>query len=232
MTRISTVLLVAAVLLFPAIRLYADVPVDPSQYSSSRTKSLLTNPSGGITAVNFSNGIVNYSINWSITQNGDGTYHYLYSLSNTLGLGPSQTQFFLQLAPGTAITDLNNLQVNGSAIGTLAGVTANTYTFSSDFGVLFNSTASVLISNASFDVNALPIWGDFANGSLLTTNGSYVRNTGLGTAPNGAPAYTNFLASPGDVVAVATPEPSTMLMLTSCLCVALFAKKRYSTVKE
>lgn len=212
---------------------YGEVAVTPSDYSGSRTKSLLVNPSGGLVSNGGLGGILSYSMSWSITDLGGGSFSYTYNLPTIAGLVSTNTSFFLELGTGLSSVDFSNVMINGSPIGNfLGGMTYTDATVNGDTGVLFANSTLSNISSITFTMNAAPQWGDFLHGSVLGLLGN-VTNVGFGITPTlGDSPFTNWIATPG-VSTAAVPEPETYAILGSLLLVAMLVKRRrLSTTKS
>lgn len=205
------------VLLFTQQVNAADVTVPTSEFSASRNKPILSQAANGLTAEGLLSNLLNYTINWNVSDLGGGNYRYFYQFGNLGSLSVAESDVFLELGANTYLANLSNIKVNGGLLDTLLGVTASNSTFRGDHGITFDSTGSVLISNVQFDVKAAPIYGDFFNGSLAG-NLVDVRNTGFGTTPT-AGSTANFVAIAGNV---AVPEPETYLLLGSFLVFAFW----------
>lgn len=220
---VSSLLALSLLSSIPA-SLFSDVSVNSSNFTGSRNKALFSNPSGGITATGLAT-LLGESISWQIVQNGSN-YQYIYNISNINGLSALQSQLFIETGANTTVSNFSNISVNSGLLSGLTGVSATNSTVGSDKGVLFSSTGSILINQVSFTSSAAPIWGDFQAGAILSSSSVY-QNTGFGTAPTTSP-FTNWVPIPGQSV-IATPEPSTYLILGSTLFITfLFRRKVYA----
>lgn len=185
----------------------ANLPVDPGDYTGSRTKSLLTNPDGGLEGFGAAAPLP-YSMMWTITDNLNGSYTFDYDFSLLSGI--TSYNFFIESTSGVGASNLSDVTVNGILFNpntafvddTILGVT----------GISFSNSLIIptSITSVSFKVSAIPEWGSFLHGELLGFG--IITNEDYGLSPTG-PDFTNFIP----VIGVATPEPSTYLFLGSAL---------------
>ncbi|MBX3405095.1 MAG: hypothetical protein KF699_16930 [Phycisphaeraceae bacterium] len=124
----------------------------------------LSSPSELIVGGNWVN--TGYVVSYEVTQNGDGTWHYEYSLRTISGGGltPNTSHFIIQLSQNiNPQTDLFNFT------GPIADIEYGTFgpspgnpgfpTGESIFGMKINTTSGV--ADFSFDSVRAPMWGDF-----------------------------------------------------------------------
>lgn len=126
-----------------------------------------------------------YMVSWNITPNGNGTWHYEYTLSNASGgaLTPENSHAIFQLSSDIEASDLLNFTGNfdEAEFGTFGPAPSNPGfpTGESIFGVKIDFTNGNGVTFIEFDSTRQPMWGDFyAKGG----SSSFVYNTDLGVA--------------------------------------------------
>lgn len=124
----------------------------------------LSSPSELIVGGNWAN--TGYVVSYAVTQNGDGTWHYEYSLRTISGanLTPNTSHFIIQLSENiNPQTDLFNFSgpISQVEYGTFGPAPSNPGfpTGESIFGMKINTTNGV--ADFSFDSVRAPMWGDF-----------------------------------------------------------------------
>lgn len=207
--------------LFMTTTVFANPEVDPGDYVDSRTKLILTNPSGGLEGFGAA-ALLPYSMMWTITDNANGTFNFDYDLSLLSGI--TTFEFFVQSTSGITASDLSDVTVNSILLNPNTSVVDTTIFGVS--GILFSNDFIIptSITDVSFNVAAYPEWGSFLNGELVV---GFITNEDYGMVPVG-PSFTNFVP----VVGVQTPEPSTYLLISSLLSMVAFAcYRKRATVK-
>lgn len=241
---ISSSLITASVVLAPTSVL-ADVPVNPVDYTGSRSVS--GNGVFGTASWNTSD----FTISWDITPNV-GFFHYTYSISGSNGsnLRKELSHFILEIS--TNITSQNfddliyNISVTGADIDEISeprvfspsdpgksnpGLPADIYGFKIDF----DDDDQTFPLTIEFDSVRTPVWGDFYTKSgKERVNGKkvdvYAYNAGLGTDPDlFTTDFNNWIPTP-DTNDVPFPEPSTYLLLTTFLLMIGLAKYRKKSI--
>jgi len=181
-----------------------------------------------------------FRIDWDVSQNGDGTWHYEYTVSNRNGgsLTPGVSHVILQLSENILASDLFNFE------GDIADYEIRTYgaqpsnpgfpTGESIFGIKLNLDDDQ--AHVAFDSTRRPMWGDFYSKG---GNKSFAYNDDLGVAvanlydTTGVPvdaagATLSKILVPDTISSVPVPEP---LSLASVLAGGLLALRRIRTVR-
>ncbi|MBX3386709.1 MAG: PEP-CTERM sorting domain-containing protein [Phycisphaeraceae bacterium] len=132
-----------------------------------------------------------YMVSWDITPNGDGTWHYEYTLSNAAGgaLSPASSHAIFQLSENIEESDLLNFGGNfdEAEFGTFGPSAGNPGfpTGESIYGVKIDFSGGG-VTFIEFDSTRQPMWGDFyAKGGAT----SFVYNTDLGVPVANANDY-------------------------------------------
>lgn len=223
-----------------AFTAFADVAVDPSYYTGSRQ----TDTPNGVTATeNWSSATgTGFKISWSISQLGNGNFHYIYTITNASNkeLAKDMSHFILQVSDTiTASNVAANIFKNTPSF---LGPTKYTSTSNGNsnpgmpnpgvYGLKFDATGS--LPTITFDSTRAPVWGDFyTKDGKNKGNDVFAYNSGFGILPTSANTnnftdFTKWIPRPDTTVAV--PEPATLLILGSSLAMAAFARKTKKVV--
>jgi hypothetical protein len=124
-----------------------------------------------------------FRIDWSVSENSDGTWHYAYTLSDEDGhsLRPLTSHVILQLSEAIKDTDLLNFigDAGTRGLGTWGPAPSNPG-FPADesiFGIKVNMTGGQ--THFEFDSTHRPMWGDFYSKG---GNKSFAYNDDVGVA--------------------------------------------------
>ena len=211
------------------------VQVAPAYFDSSVLPASTRTPTNGLTGLPatgtptwLTGGI---SVDWLITDNGNSTWTYQYTITVT---EKSISHWILELSQ-VDFVDWNNVFNSGSLVDTAflvgtwdlsangnGGVTGTIY------GVKFtpaDSTAAKNLDVVSFTTTQEPIWGDFyARDGNQPMGGPVIAayNTGLGTDPTGT-NFTNWIPRPDGNLPPVTgsspaPEPISVIVWSVMLC--------------
>lgn len=174
----------------------------------------------------------NGGIGWTITQNTDHTWHYIYNIAfNPVGTSPSGQVIFQADSNLNAINLSNYLtNLNLGSIGLIAPTTytgALTGAPGSTYGYGFNlSTTGV--STLSFDSSLAPTLGDLLFKGIVNNTTpilAYNVDFGIQVSPAITPSdYINYVVVPG-LIQVATPEPATWLILATLIGILIYMRK-------
>jgi hypothetical protein len=168
-------------------------------------------------------------LEWTVTQNGDGSWNYSYSFTR-----PNQgalSHIIIELSTGVTANDLMNLTVTGSTLETVTVDThlpqqGNPDMPGSIYGVKFDVDNDALTSTISFDIFRDPVWGDWYAKDGVFGQAWNLGFTASDTDPDGPPANTADLLSTDarymhilrpDTVSTVIPEPSTIAMALTAL---------------
>ena len=207
--------------------LSAATPVDPGDYTGSRTAGM------GVTGTLPWSLPGVFQLGWNISQAGP-LFHYAYSL-NISEKNPSHILLELSdsITPENMNSVITNMQLNGSSIANPVptlfdppspsnpGLPGPLYGMKIDFP--FGSTSWLL----TFDSTRQPVWGDFYSKDGTGAEGFvYAYNTGFGIdPPAGLLSYVPWIPTP-DTHDVPVPEPSTYLLLMTALGLGAFITQR------
>ena len=209
MKRILT-LVVAALVLATTAAFAAPVYGTPADLSGSRSEG------NGVTTIGdyASDGLMQ-SISWDITDNGDGTWTYSYTLTNFAS--PDISHFILDLTDDCVSG--NSFADPGCVVTTAEPLAPGTY----DGSLPSNPGMPAPITGVKFDFgsntyeftsNRNPVWGDF-----YTKGGvdSAAWNDGLEN--HASEDVMDFIARPDGPPDQVIPEPATFLMIGGGLLV-------------
>ncbi len=216
----------ASAILLCSTTFAADVPVNPSDYTGSRS------PGAGLTGTADWGSPDGFNLTWNITQTGS-TFHYLYTLSIP---HKNPSHLLLELSSNVTADNIgevvSNLTINGSPATPdgpqlfVPGGMGNSNPGLPDeiYGIKIEPFNSADLFEIAFDSVREPMWGDFY--SKDGTSGGqdvYIYNSGFGNQP--VFAFGDWIPVPNSH-GVQVPEPATYLFLTSCLALGLLLRRR------
>jgi hypothetical protein len=212
---ILAALSLAAFLAAPAMAdlVYLDT-TDPTQMTSTRSAK---NP-GEIFATAGWDGY--FTVSWAITDNGDGTFSYSYTISGfsasgvSAPLDPDISHFILSLTndgfgllDGGTLTTTPDTTVEGPMNFEPGG--SNPSMPDDLYGLKFELDPASGTLEISFTTTRAPVWGDFYAVDGKTPGAEvYAYNVGFGTMPSGD--FAGWIAVPNSAV---VPLPGTALLL-------------------
>lgn len=174
-------------------------------------------------------------INWIVTLNGNGTWHYDYTF-NTPGPGAAISHFVLEVSPNFDASDVLNFGSDQAGMTTLLG---NYSSLNGNPGMpdlmygLKVSAAGFTNYHFWFDSNHMPVWGDFyAKCGAPPPNTNRAWNLGFTAAdtdpvvpPQNGTISFHILRPDGQI-----PEPGTLgLMGFGVAALLLRARRRSAT---
>lgn len=197
-------------------------------YAANETNTLnsgnLSTGSGNsvVAAGNWKSNGGSFKIDWSVFLTDSKTYNYTYSITNKDGGRLSNNLSYILLEVGPSVTEKNYTSLIANLTG--GSMTAPTTYTSKDISSLPADIYAIKITTESksmpvfsFNSSLAPIWGEFyARGSSSST---YAYNTDF--ADNKG-AFK--MAIPG-ATSLATPEPSTYVLLVSLLLAIIYLKR-------
>jgi len=162
-----------------------------------------------------------YRIDWNVSQNMNGTWHYIYDLSDQNGgtQSPMTSHIILELSENILATDLFNFSSDVGKIefGTFGPGAGNPGFPAGEtiFGIKLNLDGNQ--AHIEFDSTRQPMWGDFyskggSNAFAYNTNlGDVVANPNdyLGTPVNAGGQALHKILVPDTLI----PEPATLALL-------------------
>ncbi|MCE5326478.1 MAG: PEP-CTERM sorting domain-containing protein [Planctomycetaceae bacterium] len=179
------------------------------------------------------------TLSWTVSQNGDNTWHYAYTLS------VAQSNIRQLIIESSAMLSKADVLNPIATVGQFARVKVDNFDYGaistpylpqSVYGIKF-ARAGELTLSVEFDSNFAPVWGDvYARGA--NSGGMYntLWNGGFADEDPGAAAtdgsYNNHVLVPGglSVGAGEIPEPSTVLLLGLGSVAAILRQRRLSTL--
>lgn len=203
-----------------AIPVYGAQIVDSGVYTGSSSERVGTASGGPIVAAgNFAYGGSGpgFKVDWTIIDLGASGYNYEYTISKSAGV--KLDQFYIEVDPSiTSFGSFSNVLLNGSATSLISLVTetpSGAPVASGSIHALRLSTSDILLPiTLSFTSQGIPVWGDF-----FAREGGVTRayNTGYWSDPTASDSpFANWVPTVG-AAAAAVPEPSTYLILGTCL---------------
>jgi len=188
----------------------------------------LSSSSGGIT---WKGSWTPITINWTVTENDDFTYHYSYDLTVTCN---NLSHVILETSTDFTGADIYNLTGNYGCyiIGTFKPSSGSPYMPTSVYGIKFDGLATKKL-HIEFDSPRAPVWGDFY---ARDGSGKYAWNTGFRnpdtdpTAPprNGSEDY--HILRPDTYGPI--PEPGTFALVGLGLAGFGFFRRRRQKSKQ
>lgn len=159
--------------------------------------------------------IVNTSLTWTVSQNANGTWHYLYNFNAPIG---DTTAMIFGVSPDFTTADVSNLT------GNFLNYTVGTFTQSPDYpslpGPIYglmvsNNTSGLLSVSTQFDSDRAPVWQDFYAkvGKIGGVNVAAFNNGFLDPNPVDPPSngsINNHILAPDSAP---IPEPSALAMI-------------------
>lgn len=198
--------------------------VAPVAANAALIGHLITPPSSGVTSgaqwapVPTGEG---YRIDWDVSQNGDGTWHFKYTLSDQNGgtQSPMTSHIILELSENIEEGDLFNFSsdVHKIEYGTFGPGAGNPGFPAGEtiFGIKINLTGNQML--IEFDSNRQPMWGDFYSKG---GSAAFAYNTDLGVAVANPNDYLGVPVDAGGQVLhkilvpdTLIPEPATLVLL-------------------
>ncbi|MFI4911220.1 MAG: PEP-CTERM sorting domain-containing protein [Sedimentisphaeraceae bacterium JB056] len=150
-------------------------------------------------------------IDWEVTDNGNSTWHYEYTLSV---YGADVSHFILETSETFTESNIFNLSAPGTGVelGTFVPDSGNPSMPGSVYGIKFDSTSGTEVT-ISFDSDRDPVWGDFyakcgnTGGTQNTVwNEGFLTTDPISAATDGT--LSNHILVPDTV-----PEPATLALL-------------------
>jgi hypothetical protein len=184
------------------------------QAGTTYTGSLST-ANGGITGNGeWGNPSTPITLNWTVSQNTDGSWHYQYQFNST-GVQGSLSHLLIETCPNFTISDIANASpsVTASNISTWTSANGNPNIPSSLYGVKFDGNATSLVT-VQFDSDRTPVWGDFyaKDGSFgQVWNAGFTASDTDPLAAIGNGSVSNHILRP-DTVSSTVPAPGTLLI--------------------
>lgn len=169
-------------------------------------------------------------LSWTISDNGNGTWHYAYTFSHGVGY---TSHFILETSDNVVGSDFSNVLGGTVVMGTYSGAdSSNPDMPGSIYGVKFDG-ATGLTTSISFDIARAPTWGDFYSkdgnhgddgrvDAAWNTGFAAGELAGLGNDPEGIAPHNgneqNHILVPDSVATIegiisTAPEPSSMILL-------------------
>ena len=166
------------------------------------------------------------TIEWTVSDNLNGSWHYEYTLTVPETEG-DVSHFIIEVSDGFDDTDIFNEigPFTGTEVKTHLGMSAGNPSMPEDmYGIKFDGVTGTAVT-ISFDAWRMPVWGDFyAKCGGTPTNEAW--NMGFGspdidpTDPPISGTIDNHILVPDTYI----PEPSTLLLLA--LGAIILRKKR------
>ncbi len=165
------------------------------------------------------------SIEWSVLQNPDQTWHYSYTFTHDRG---ETSHLILEVSSNFTADDIFNAtgDFGATEIRLFGQEPGNPLIPGSLFGVKFDG-ASGLVTHIDFDSRRMPTWGDFYSkdgaagglGENVAWNAGFTEMDVDPTAPADNGSLDNHLLVP-DTATEPIPEPSGLLLMGSGLVAA------------
>jgi hypothetical protein len=197
--------------------------------------------SGALTSADFSilgsgNWIVNgpTTLEWTVTQNADNSWHYAYSFMHPVG---ETSHLIIETSPSFTEADLLNPSGHFGAIdlGWHAVASGNPGMPEAIYGLKFDE-ASGLTTNVAFDSFRMPVWGDFyaKNGRAGGQGQNAAWNAGftiedldpMAPPQDGSLQFHLLVPDSDSDFTPEVPEPSTWLLLGTALAGGFFVRRR------
>jgi hypothetical protein len=193
------------------LSLAVSVQASPVSYSGS-----LSSADGGILGIDgwVSDPSKPVTFSWTVTQNADLTWHYLYQFNVGTGKG-ALSHLILETCPNFTIQDILNASPSVSAgdIGAWTPANGNPNMPDSTYGIKYDGSTTSL--TFQFDSVRNPVWGDFyakdgANGQAWNAGFTASDTDPLAAPANGS--INNSILRPDTTTASTIPAPGAILL--------------------